>query len=95
MQWRATDRPSRLVIAELGRLGFDITNVTTADPEDEPRVAARVYLAGVGRKSLDVIIRLGMDGTIIRVVSGAESFTARQALPWLKKKAARDTKYLP
>lgn len=93
--WRATDKPTRDVLRELGRLGYDEAGIAPADPDDEPTVAARIYLTNVGAKKLSVVARIGMDGRLIRLVVGQHSFTAKQALPWLHKRAPRDKTYLP
>lgn len=92
--WRSTDRPTRQVLRELGRLGYDIASVTPNDEVDD-EAAVRIYLRDVGAKGLNVVLRVALDGRITRVAVGRESFTARQALPWLRKRAARDRRYLP
>jgi hypothetical protein len=93
--WRATDKPTRDVLRELGRLGYDLSSIAPADPDDEPAVAARIYFTNVGAKALTMVARIGMDGNLIRLVVGDKSFTAKQALPWLRKRAPRDKTYLP
>jgi hypothetical protein len=93
--WRAIDKPTRDVLRELGRLGYAGVTCAVAEPEDDPQVAARLYFTGVGAKGIDLVARIALDGKLLRIVSGKQSFTAKQALPWLRKRAPRDKTYLP
>ena len=81
--WRSTDRWKKEVIRELARLG---SSGATIGEE------GRVYVSGVGRAGMTLVLRADVtaDGiTIRRVILGRESWTARQAALWLRKRAAR------
>jgi peptidoglycan hydrolase-like protein with peptidoglycan-binding domain len=92
--WRAIDKPTRQVLRELARLGYDVNSVSPVDGEDD-EAASRIYLTGVGARALNVVLRVAADGRVTRVAVGHESFTVRQALLWLRKRAARERRYLP
>lgn len=96
--WRATDRWTREVLREIGRLGYDVTSWTS---DDDPPVG-RVYLGHVGAKDLTMVLRVVPDGDdrirVERVMcaphSGHSGWTARQAALWLPKRASRERRYL-
>lgn len=91
--WRAADKWSREVRREIARLGYDVDeNQTLKSDGDEP---GRVYLTNVGAKALTVVVTVEPETVkILRVTIGRESFTARQAALWLRKRAPREKRYL-
>lgn len=91
-EWRAQDEPTRRVLREIGRLGYDPNPTRQESDGVEP---GRVYFTGVGAKRLTVVVRVEPETSkILRVVVGKKSFTARQAGPWLAKRAPREKRYL-
>jgi len=79
--FRQSSRWTREVIRELARLGADIASITDT----------HVYLINVGRNKMTITIRHTGEFPveIARVTFGRESWTARQAALWLRKRATR------
>lgn len=92
MEWRSTEKWTRETIREIMRLGFEVDNVTP-DLDSRDPGSTRVYLSGVGRSGMFLVLRAcsdSQDGILIkRVTFGTQSWTARQAALWLRKRAAR------
>lgn len=93
--WRAQERWTRELMRELARVGYDIVGNQVTDPDDEPADSAvRLYLDHVGAENMSMILRVSVGGRVTRVLCGKDSFTARQAALWLRKRAPRERKYL-
>jgi hypothetical protein len=94
-EYRALDKWSRAVTQEITRLGYTSVSHTKAEG-DEP---GRVYFTGVGARDLTIVVRTVPNPEaayrITRVLIGRDSMTARQAALWLRKRAAREKRYLP
>src|SRR4051812_27270956 len=90
-EFRAYDKWSKELLRELARLGYTINSWGYTEPPDP--VGSHIYLTDVGRSGLTIVLRAvtsGLDGIRIeRVAVGRESFTARQAALWLRKRASR------
>lgn len=84
--WKATDRWSREFVRQLDRLGHD--NMTFGS-------VGTIYINGVGRSGMTLVVRFDVEGfevdgfRVLRVTFGRETFTARQAALWLRKRAAK------
>lgn len=82
-EWRTIHRWTRELLREIGRLGYAAATVGEE---------GRVYLTDVGRGRFTLVLRADIDAdgiTVQRVMLGRESWTARQATLWLRKRAAR------
>jgi hypothetical protein len=94
--FRAYEKWSQEVLEELARLGYTVDHWTYNQP-GEP-VGGHLYLTDVGRDRMLIVLRYvthSLDGIrILRVSSGRESWTARQAAPWLRKRAPLVPRYL-
>jgi len=83
VQWRSTDKWTRALLCEVGRLGFEKTGIG----ED-----GRVYVIGVGQGRMILVLTADVDATgltVQRVTFGRESWTAQEATAWLKQRTAR------
>jgi hypothetical protein len=89
-QWRSQERWTRELMREVARLDYDVRSIVPSG--DGP---VRVYLENVGAKALSLVLRVEPDGHVSRVACGRESWTARQAALWLRKRSPREKRYLP
>jgi hypothetical protein len=96
--FHGADHWTQEVVHELDRLGYDLDQLVPADVVGDSGPVGRIYLNHVGARDLTIVLRVVPtdDGyKIARVLCGRElDATARQAVPWLKKRSARVKRYL-